>query len=37
MTILLDMNLSSEWEDYFHNNNIKAIHWSKIGNPKASD
>lgn len=37
MKILLDMNLSPEWEDYFNRNNIEAIHWSKLGNPKARD
>lgn len=34
MQILLDMNLSPEWEDYFNRNNIEAIHWSKLGIPK---
>ena len=37
MKILLDMNLSPEWEEYFHKNNIDSIHWSKVGNPKAGD
>jgi len=37
MKILLDMNISPEWEEYFHKYNIKAIHWSKLGNPQATD
>ena len=37
MKILLDMNLSPEWEGYFRKNNVEAIHWSKLGNSKASD
>lgn len=37
MKILLGMNLSPEWEDYFHKNNLEAVHWSKLGNPTARD
>jgi predicted nuclease of predicted toxin-antitoxin system len=35
--ILLDMNLSPEWVEYLHGHGIAAVHWSQIGDPRASD
>jgi predicted nuclease of predicted toxin-antitoxin system len=37
MNILLDMNLSPEWESYFLSMGIESSHWSKLGNPKSTD
>jgi predicted nuclease of predicted toxin-antitoxin system len=37
MKILLDMNLSPEWENYLLSNGIESTHWSKLGDPKAKD
>jgi predicted nuclease of predicted toxin-antitoxin system len=31
MEILIDMNLSPTWVDYFSKNDISSIHWSSIG------
>jgi len=35
--ILIDMNLSPVWVEYFSAHSIEAIHWSVIGDPKAED
>lgn len=35
--ILIDMNLSPQWVEIFHTNNISAVHWSTIGDHKAKD
>ena len=37
MKILVDMNLSPLWVDFFIGNGIKAVHWSYIGSPDAPD
>jgi|TARA_B100000315_G_scaffold134483_1_gene123921 predicted nuclease of predicted toxin-antitoxin system len=37
MKLLIDMNLSPEWVSVFQEVDIEAVHWSAIGNPKASD
>jgi len=37
MKILLDMNLSPDWEKFFISYGIESSHWSKLGNPKATD
>jgi predicted nuclease of predicted toxin-antitoxin system len=37
MKILIDMNLSPKWADFFTLHNIKAIHWSLIGDGRAPD
>ena len=37
MKILIDMNLSPKWTEFFIANNIEAIHWSKIGSADVSD
>jgi predicted nuclease of predicted toxin-antitoxin system len=37
MKILVDMNLSPTWLATFEENEIEAVHWSEIGNPKAKD
>jgi predicted nuclease of predicted toxin-antitoxin system len=37
MKLLIDMNLSSDWVDYFARNGWEAVHWSAIGDPRAPD
>ena len=37
MKILVDMNLSPGWVDFFNGNGIEAAHWSSIGSPDAPD
>jgi len=37
MRILIDMNLSPEWEDALRSAGWSATHWSRIGRPDASD
>ena len=35
--ILVDMNLSPDWIDWFHGQQWEAVHWSSIGAPTAPD
>jgi predicted nuclease of predicted toxin-antitoxin system len=37
MKFLLDMNLSPDWIEVFTNEGWSAIHWSKVGDPTATD
>lgn len=37
MKILIDMNLSPEWAAVFGARGWEAVHWSSIGDPRASD
>ncbi|MBW8881722.1 MAG: DUF5615 family PIN-like protein [Asticcacaulis sp.] len=37
MKLLIDMNLSPRWSDYFALNGIEARHWSTVGTPNAPD
>jgi predicted nuclease of predicted toxin-antitoxin system len=37
MKILIDMNLSPRWIDFFANVGLHALHWSKVGPVNASD
>jgi predicted nuclease of predicted toxin-antitoxin system len=37
MKILLDMNLSPDWVEILARNDITAIHWSTVGDPRAED
>lgn len=37
MKILIDMNLSPLWVEAFSNAGIESIHWSSIGDPRATD
>lgn len=37
MKLLIDMNLSPDWVEVFEKYNIKAVHWSNIGDPRARD
>jgi predicted nuclease of predicted toxin-antitoxin system len=37
MNVLIDMNLSPEWEFVFEKVGIKALHWTKVGQPEAPD
>ena len=37
MKILIDMNLSPDWSNWFLNHGIEAIHWSKVGSPQEKD
>lgn len=37
MKILIDMNLSPEWAAVLTRNGHEAVHWSAIGDPRATD
>jgi predicted nuclease of predicted toxin-antitoxin system len=37
MKILVDMNLSPQWVNFFQDHGINAVHWSGLGKPTASD
>lgn len=37
MKILIDMNLSPRWCDYFKKEDIEAVHWSDVGQLSAPD
>jgi len=37
LKILIDMNLSPAWSDFFAENKVEAVHWSEFGNPKEGD
>lgn len=37
MKILIDMNLSPEWSQVLNDAGFEAIHWSSLGDPRASD
>ena len=35
--LLVDMNLSPRWVSYLLGNGYHAVHWSTVGNPRATD
>lgn len=37
MKILIDMNLSPTWVSLFQEQGWSAVHWSDVGDPRASD
>ena len=37
MKILIDMNLTPEWVEYFAGHGVDSVHWSAVGSPKADD
>ncbi|MBE9143801.1 DUF5615 family PIN-like protein [Planktothrix mougeotii] len=37
MKILIDMNLSPEWVKTFTDAGINSVHWSTVGDPRATD
>lgn len=37
MKLLIDMNLSPEWVNIFIQQGWEALHWSEVGDPRASD
>jgi predicted nuclease of predicted toxin-antitoxin system len=37
MKIIIDMNLSPRWVDFFSQHGFEAVHWSKIGSASAPD
>jgi predicted nuclease of predicted toxin-antitoxin system len=37
MKILLDMNLSPDWVEFLRGEGFEAVHWSSVGDPRASD
>ena len=37
MKILIDMNLSPTWVDFFASADIEAVHWATVGDPRAPD
>jgi len=36
-TLLVDMNLSPEWAPILQRDGWEAVHWSDVGDPRASD
>ena len=37
MKIVIDMNLTPQWVEFFSARAIDSVHWSEIGDPKALD
>ena len=37
MRLVIDMNLSPEWQGFLHDNGFEAVHWSAIGAGNAPD
>lgn len=37
MKLVLDMNLSPGWVGFLRDNGVEAVHWSTVGDPRASD
>jgi predicted nuclease of predicted toxin-antitoxin system len=37
MKILIDMNLTPEWTALFESHGWQAVHWSTVGDPRATD
>lgn len=37
MKILIDMNLSPEWVEVLEKHGWTAVHWSRVGDPRAED
>ncbi|MCU1234268.1 MAG: hypothetical protein JWP63_2235 [Candidatus Solibacter sp.] len=37
MKLLIDMNLSPLWVEFFADSGFESIHWSNVGPPAASD
>jgi predicted nuclease of predicted toxin-antitoxin system len=37
MRILIDVNLSPTWVTLFASRQMEAIHWTSVGNPRATD
>lgn len=35
--LLIDMNLSPQWIEAFKRNGWQAVHWSAVGDPRATD
>jgi predicted nuclease of predicted toxin-antitoxin system len=37
MRVLLDMNLPPAWVRFLHEEGFEALHWSTVGDPRATD
>ncbi len=37
MKVLVDMNLSPAWVEVFERQGWHAVHWSRVGDPRATD
>lgn len=37
MKLLIDMNLSPKWREVFARQGWSAVHWSTVGDPRATD
>ncbi len=35
--VLIDMNLSPDWVPFLHGQGWSAVHWSTVGDPRATD
>ena len=37
MKLVVDMNLPPRWAGFLVTNGIEAVHWSQVGDPRATD
>ena len=37
INLLIDMNLSPQWVEVFERHGWRAVHWSAVGDPRATD
>src|SRR3954465_6873708 len=37
MKLVVDMNLPPRWAGFLITNGIEAVHWSQVGDPRATD
>ncbi|MBS1820376.1 MAG: DUF5615 family PIN-like protein [Acidobacteria bacterium] len=37
MRLLVDMNLSPRWIEFFHSSEFESVHWSSVGAANATD
>jgi hypothetical protein len=35
--LIIDMNLSPTWVEYFAQHGVETVHWSTVGDPRARD
>jgi predicted nuclease of predicted toxin-antitoxin system len=37
MKLVVDIGLSPDWVELFHEHGYEAVHWSQVGDPRAAD
>lgn len=37
LRLLIDMNLAPDWVEWFERHQLPAVHWSSLGDPRATD